>query len=74
MEHRRLPQFGFYFSLLAVLNGMPLGLRDTAPAACVVGRSGVVALAHGLGHDAIAIPTHDEGVAILVSVVHGLSC
>ena len=39
-------------------------------------RSSVVAqlLALGLGHDAIAIPIHDEGgVLVLVSVAHGLS-
>ena len=37
-------------------------------------RASVVALALGMGHDAIAIPVHDEGVLIFVSVAHFLSC
>ena len=40
----------------------------------VVERAGVVALVLGLGHDEIAMPIHDEGVLVLVSVARSLPC
>ena len=63
------------FPLLAALNGMPQRPRDrNGRLERVMERASVVALALGLGHDAIAIPIYDEGVLVLVSVAHGLSC
>ena len=40
----------------------------------VVGRASVTALALGLGHGATALPVHDEGVPVHISIAHGLSC